>query len=313
MNTMPLVSVLMPAFNSELYIAEAIESILNQTYSNIELIIFDDGSTDNTRAVIEKYQDPRILKIFSNKNYGVVRARNDMIDKASGKYIALMDSDDIADPIRLKYQVMQLELGEFDVIGSAQLVLNQETGRIKKSKDKYTDSDIRALLSVYCTLCNSSITVRSEILKEFKYDENFPVAEDYFLWARIAAAGYRFKNLKERLITYRVYPQQSSLLSKEKFHLASILVRSKYLEMLGIAEKFTPRPMQFHLRLKFGVGLIWALNQHFGDVSTRANCEIYSRFQFRKNVALSLIQRLERNIIVLCCYAFSRLLKSRTS
>jgi glycosyltransferase involved in cell wall biosynthesis len=95
MNITPLVSVLMPAFNSELYIAEAIESILNQTYRNIQLFIFDDGSTDNTRAVIEEYDDPRIVKILSDKNFGVVHARNEMIDIADGKYIALMDADDV--------------------------------------------------------------------------------------------------------------------------------------------------------------------------------------------------------------------------
>ena len=74
MNQQPLISVLMPAYNSELYIAEAIESILNQSYQNIELIIFDDGSTDNTRAVIEKCQDPRVVKILSDKNWDVITA-----------------------------------------------------------------------------------------------------------------------------------------------------------------------------------------------------------------------------------------------
>ena len=89
MKNRPLVSVLMPAYNSELYIAEAIQSILNQTYQNIELIIFDDGSSDQTRQVIQGFTDLRIIKILSDQNYGVVRARNEMIDRASGKYIAL--------------------------------------------------------------------------------------------------------------------------------------------------------------------------------------------------------------------------------
>ena len=107
--SMPLVSVLMPAYNSELYIAEAIDSILNQTYTNLELIIFDDGSSDGTRKIIESYSDPRVVKVLSDQNGGVVRARNDIIDRAQGKYIALMDADDIADPARLQKQIQALE------------------------------------------------------------------------------------------------------------------------------------------------------------------------------------------------------------
>ena len=131
MNQQPLISVLMPAYNSELYIAEAIESILNQSYQNIELIIFDDGSSDNTRQVIQSFDDPRIVKILSDQNYGVVRARNDMIDRASGQYIALMDADDIADRTRLEKQLRSLEAGESDLCGSAQWVLDESSGKIK--------------------------------------------------------------------------------------------------------------------------------------------------------------------------------------
>ena len=105
MTGMPLVSVLMPAYNSELYIAQAIDSILDQTHSNLELLIFDDGSSDDTRKVIESYSDLRVIKVLSDQNYGVVRARNELIDRANGKYIALMDADDIAEPTRLQKQL----------------------------------------------------------------------------------------------------------------------------------------------------------------------------------------------------------------
>ncbi len=309
MNVKPLVSILMPAFNSESYINEAIDSILDQTHENIELIIYDDGSTDGTRALIRGYLDPRVIGIFSDQNYGVVHARNVMIDRAEGKYIALMDADDIAHPSRIEKQLAYLENDFCDVIGSAQLVLNQKTGKIKKSKDNLTDSDIRALLSVYCTLCNSSVTMRSEILKKFRYDENFPFAEDYFLWARLAAAQYRFKNLSERLISYRIYPQQSSLVSKERANIASMSVRRQYLEMLGISTQFTPQPAPIYSRLRLGFGLLGALNQRFSSISFRANCEIYSRFQCRSNALLSITQRLERVIIGVIFLASSRLMR----
>jgi glycosyltransferase involved in cell wall biosynthesis len=294
MNSKPLVSVLMPAFNSELYIGQAIESILHQSYSNIELIIFEDGSTDQTRKVIENYHDPRIVKILSDKNGGVVRARNEMIDRSSGQYIALMDADDIADPLRVEMQLASLERGDCDLCGSAQWVLDESNQQIKKSKDKFTDSDLRALLTVYCGLCNSAMMGKAEIFKRFKYDTTILTSEDYYLWVQMAAAGYRFLNLKERLITYRRYPAQTSSVHLEKFKVTTIEVQKKYLMLLGISEDFYPRKLPFRLRMKDGLGLLRALNQRFESISFKANSEIYARFQYRRNGIFTPFTRIER-------------------
>jgi len=291
---MPLVSVLMPAYNSELYIAQAIDSILDQTYSNLELLIFDDGSSDGTRKVIESYSDPRVIKVLSDQNYGVVRARNELIDRANGKYIALMDADDIADPTRLQKQVQALESDDCDICGSAQWVLDEATKKLKKSKDRFTDPDLRALLSVYCGLCNSTITGKTEIFKRFKYDTSILTSEDYFLWVQMAAAGYRFINLKDRLITYRRYPAQTSAVHLEKFKLTTAEVQKKYLELLGISEKFLPKQQAWNTRLINGFGLLKALNRKFSGISFKANCEIYARFQYRRNGLWTLFTRLER-------------------
>lgn len=299
MTNQPLISVLMPAYNSELYIAEAIESILNQSYSNIELIIFDDGSTDNTRQVIQSFDDPRIVKMLSDQNYGVVRARNDMIDRASGQYIALMDADDIADSMRLAKQLRSLEAGECDLCGSAQWVLDEGSGKIKKSKDKFTDPDLRALLSVYCGLCNSAMMGKAEIFKRFKYDTTILTSEDYYLWVQMAAAGYRFLNLKERLITYRRYPAQTSSVHLDKFRITTIEVQKKYLEQLGISADLYPHQLPWPKRMAAGVGLLRALNTKFPGVSLRANSEIYARFQFRRNGLWTPLTRLERLLVAL--------------
>lgn len=287
----------MPAYNSELYIAEAIESILNQSYQNIELIIFDDGSSDNTRQVIQSFDDPRIVKILSDQNYGVVRARNDMIDRASGQYIALMDADDIADRTRLEKQLRSLEAGECDLCGSAQWVLDEASGKIKKSKDKFTDADLRSLLSVYCGLCNSAMMGKAEIFKRFKYDTTILTSEDYYLWVVMAAAGYRFLNLKERLITYRRYPAQTSSVHLDKFRITTIEVQKKYLELLGISLDFYPRQLPWTKRVSVGAGLLRALNQRFKGISLQANCEIYARFQFRRNGFWTPLTRLERLLV----------------
>jgi glycosyltransferase involved in cell wall biosynthesis len=299
MKNKPLVSVLMPAYNSELYIAEAIQSILNQTYQNIELIIFDDGSSDKTRQVIEGFTDPRMIKILSDQNYGVVKARNEMIDRASGKYIALMDADDISDPTRLEKQVSILEGGQYDICGSAQWVLDEGMGRIKKSKDKFSDADLRALLAVYCCLCNSAMTGKAEIFKRFKYDTSILTSEDYYLWVQMAAAGSRFLNLPERLITYRRYPAQTSSVHLEKFKITTIEVQKKYLELLGISQNYYPRHLPFKQRLIDGLGLLRELNRRFSGISLKANAEIYARFQYRRNGIYTPFTRLERLLVAL--------------
>jgi len=299
MKNMPLVSVLMPAYNSELYIAEAIQSILNQTYQNIELIIFDDGSSDNTRKVIQDFTDPRIIEMLSDQNYGVVRARNEMIDRASGQYIALMDADDIADPTRLEKQVRVLETSKYDLCGSAQWVLDEGTGRIKKSKDKFSDADLRALLTVYCGLCNSAMTGKAEIFKRFKYDTSILTSEDYYLWVQMAAAGFRFLNLPERLITYRRYPAQTSSVHLEKFKLTTIEVQKKYLALLEINPDFYPRHLPWRQRWIDGIGLLSKLNQRFPGISLKANAEIYARFQYRRNGIFTPLTRLERFLVAL--------------
>jgi len=305
MTGMPLVSVLMPAYNSELYIAQAIDSILDQTHSNLELLIFDDGSSDDTRKVIESYSDLRVIKVLSDKNYGVVRARNELINRAHGKYIALMDADDVAEPTRLQKQLQVLESGECDICGSAQWVLDEATNKLKKSKDRFTDPDLRALLSVYCGLCNSTITGKAEIFKRFKYDTSILTSEDYFLWVQMAAAGYRFINLKDRLLTYRRYPAQTSAVHLEKFKLTTAEVQKKYLELLGISENFLPRQQSWRERLSNGLGLLKALNQKFSGVSFKANCEIYARFQYRRNGLWTPLTRLERYAVATWVGLFS--------
>jgi glycosyltransferase involved in cell wall biosynthesis len=297
MSATPLVSVIMPAFNAEKYIAEAMHSILNQTYTNIELIVFDDGSSDQTRHVINQLLDDRIIKVLSDQNRGVVYARNAMIDLAKGKYIALMDADDISDPSRIEKQVNSLEAGECDLCGSAHWSLNEDLNVRKKSKDKFSDADLRALLAVYCSLCNSTVTARAEMFKRFKYDTSILTSEDYYLWVQMAAAGYRFMNLKERLVTYRLYSAQTSSVHLEKFKLSTIEVQKRYLSLLGISPELRPEPLPWDFRMGRAVTVLKALKAQFPAMSFKAYYEIYARFQYRRSGIWTPFTRLERALI----------------
>ena len=299
MASTPLISVIMPAYNAEKYIQEAIDSILNQSYANLELLIFDDGSSDATRSIIDRYSDERIKKIFADKNGGVVAARNHCIDLAKGKYIALMDADDIASQDRFEKQLAPLEADACDVCGSAQWNLNQQTGALKPSKDRYADADLRALLSVYCTMCNSAVMLRAELMKHYKYDPTIPVSEDYYLWVQLAADGYRFTNLRERLVTYRQYPEQHSSTHIEKYRLASIEVMGHYLQKLGISLTLLPIKTSWPDRMWKAWQFMTLLNKKIPGISYKANCELYARFQHKKPRIWSPLRRVERWIISL--------------
>lgn len=297
---LPLVSVSMPVFNSERYIAEAIESILAQTYTNFELIIVDDGSSDRTREIVDQFTDPRIIKIYSDQNRGLITTRNLIAGIAKGKYLALLDADDQAFPERLAIQVEFLEKNQADLCGADHYTLNQVTGERKNSKQRHSNADIQALLSVCSPVCNPAMMGKLEIFKQFPYKASYMHAEDYCLWTEIALAGYRFANIKKKLITYRLHSTQNSVnhlqAARNVFHNA----QASYLKALGIPEACLPRSLPLLKRLQFGVAFIKLINQRIPNISLRANMELYARFQFRGNGLLTPFTRLER----LCVAAY---------
>lgn len=297
MNTIsnaPLVSVLMPAYNSEKYIAQSIQSILNQTFTDFELCIINDGSTDDTSAVIDSFDDPRIIKIHRTQNCGLVATRNALIDQARGKYIAYLDNDDVAFPDRLQKQFIFLEAGVADICSGAYQTFNEETGERKNSKEPYSDADIKALITVYCPLCNPAVMGRTEIFKRFKYHPGNDHAEDYSLWQEIALAGYRMANLKDKLITYRIHPKQISRVANASAAEIFDRCRRDYVHGLKINPDLCPRKMPFSERWKKAPNFLFALNHRIKGVSFSANYQIYSRFQYRGNGIWTPLTRLER-------------------
>jgi len=293
----PLVSVLMPAYNSEKYIAEAIQSILNQTYKNFELCIINDGSTDGTAAVIEQFNDPRIVKTHRSQNGGLVSVRNALIEQARGKYIAYLDNDDIAFPDRLAKQIAFLEAGKADLCSGAYQTLNEETGKRRNSKERYTDADIKALITVYCPLCNPAVMGRTDIFKQFRYQSKNDHAEDYSLWQQIALAGYKFANLKDKLITYRIHPKQISRVANASAQMIFDRCRADYIRGLNINPELIPRKMFFWERLTKAPKFLYEINRRIRGISFSANYQIYSRFQHRGNGIWTPLTRLERFIV----------------
>lgn len=293
----PLVTVSMPAFNSERYIAEAIESVLAQTYQNFELVIFDDGSTDRTREIIDRFNDSRIVKIYSDRNQGLIAARNNIARVARGKYLALLDADDRALPDRFAIQVNFLEQNKVDICGADHWTLNQDTGEIKPSKQRHDNPDIRALLTICSPLCNPAIMGKTEIFKRFPYQGSYLHAEDYCLWTEIALAGYTFANIKRKLIIYRLHSTQTSVNYLEAARNAFNLSQARYIKQLGISFTNHPSSIPFVRRMKVAIGFMRQINKIIPDISIGANCEIYARFQFRGNGILTPFTRLERLLV----------------
>lgn len=299
MSMAPLVSVLMPAFNAEKHIAQAIESILQQTYSHFELLILDDGSTDRTKEIIDQFDDGRIVRIDLTENQGLVRARNQLVAAAKGKYIAFLDADDIALPNRLQLQVSFLALGEADICGGAYYSLYDGSGKIKSSKQRYSDADIRALITVCSPLCNPAVMGRADIFKKHPYQTGKDYAEDYSLWAELALAGCRFANLHEKLITYRIHSSQTSQVKNLKTNQIFNRSRCAYLAGLGMSAEFLPQSIPLNQRVKLAIPFMLQLNQRILGISVMANYEIYARFQFRGNGILTPLTRLERLLVSL--------------
>lgn len=299
MQNFPLISVSLPVYNSQDFIAESIRSILAQTYSNFELLILDDGSTDSTREIILGFKDFRIKTFFFDVNKGLVAARNKIAEHARGQYIALCDADDVSSPDRFEKQVAFLQQNNVDICGSAYWSLNLSTLAIKRSKQLYSNSDLKALLVVSSPFCNPTIMGRAEVFKKIPYLSSASHAEDYAFFVEAALHGFFFANLRDRLVTYRIHSQQISRLQAAKAKEVFNGMQIYYLQGLGISPEFLPRTLGWRIRLKIGYQFLCLLNNKIQGLSYSANYQLYGRYQFRRCGLWTPLIRLER-----VCLAF---------
>lgn len=208
MNT-PAVSVILPAYNCGKYIGRAIESVLDQSFSDFELIIVNDGSTDNTEQIIHSFNDHRVIYVLTTANNGLVFSLNRAIDLSRGKYIARMDSDDICRPERLAKQKLFLDQNEnIAVVASTVEFINEKeeiTGDWELDKQTTAPGQIRrALLKQNC-IAHPTVMMRAEVIRELKYKSYQKNIEDYDLWLRMLSRGYKIAKIHEPLLLYRVH------------------------------------------------------------------------------------------------------------
>lgn len=238
---LPSISVMMVNYNYGKYIGEAIESILNQTFTDFELIIYDDASTDHSVEVIKKYQkkDKRIIYILGRKNKGEAYGRNQILKKARGKYIAILDSDDLARPQRLEIQYRYMEENpKITIVGSAIQIIENCQKRIWTHE--VTNNEIRVTLLFSSPFSNPTIFMRKALFDttQLTYDETIPIAPDYQLWVDAALnKNYpvQFANLKKVLVDYRQHGNNlTNIRNKPKFYKTHFYITQKILSRLGI-------------------------------------------------------------------------------
>jgi glycosyltransferase involved in cell wall biosynthesis len=200
----PLVSVTSAFYNTAPFLLDMIKSILAQTFEDWELVLLDDGSTDDSLAIARSVDDPRI-RVFSNgHNLGRSASLNKLTELARGKYIARMDSDDMSRPTRIEKQVAYLEQHpEADVLGTAFVYIDRDNRPMGHSVTACSHEEICKEPMRTFGILHPSILVRREWLERFKYDESFPLSVDTDLFLR-SYGHSRFANLAEPLFYYRL-------------------------------------------------------------------------------------------------------------
>jgi glycosyltransferase involved in cell wall biosynthesis len=225
------ISVIMPVYNGERYLRDAIESILNQTFSNFEFIIIDDGSTDATPDIIREYEnrEPRIRAMI-RRNHGLATTLNFSIEMARGEWIARMDHDDIALPHRLARQLEWLESTGADITGS--WVQRFESPDRRVIGFSQSDEAIKMEMLFRSPFAHPSVMMKTDLARQLRYDENLDCAQDFDLWTRAAEAGWKMTNVPEILLLYRVHARQITTKSGIEQRRLAQGIRRRYWEFV---------------------------------------------------------------------------------
>lgn len=244
-NDKPLVSVVMPAYNAEKYVAEAIESILNQTFKDFEFIILDDCSTDGTWEIIQEYakKDGRVVAVRNERNLKISATLNRGIEIAKGKYIARMDADDWSYPQRFEEQICYLEenIGVV-LLGSAIEVADKNLNVLNLRKYPISDKSIRATLLKYSTFAHPAVIYRREhALNCGMYNTRLYDSEDYDFYFRIGNFG-GFANHTCTLLKLRTHNDSISQRKIQRQSMLTIYIKLKavfeYGYHMSLGDKF---------------------------------------------------------------------------
>lgn len=214
------ITVLIALYNSEKYIKQTIESLTNQTFKNFEILIINDASTDNSIDVVNSINDERIRLLHNDTNQGICLTRQRGIEEAKGKYIAILDADDLAMPNRLEKQFLFLENNpEIVLYGTNAHFIDENDAAIDHVHNLNCDPDLIKIMLLFANqFINSSVLCRRDVMLNVGGYKK-PIAEDYDLFVRIAE-NYKTANLNEKLVAYRMHSGSDSRTKKDLYAIA---------------------------------------------------------------------------------------------
>lgn len=232
------ITVIMPVYNSEKYLQQAIESILDQTYKEFSFIIINDGSSDTSAKIIKKFTDTRILYIENKANKGIVYSLNKGLELAKSKYIVRMDADDICEKNRLKIQYEYMEKNtDVWLLGCSAYKIDKDGKRIGELCPSNESENIKTMLLFNNPIIHPSVMLRRKEALNYcsKYESKHVASEDYGMWCKLASSDGRIEILPEKLMNYRV--SEGSITAnarKEKMLDGYLDIYSTMLKALGV-------------------------------------------------------------------------------
>ncbi len=274
-NPTPSISVLMSVYNGERFIKEALDSIINQTFTDFEIILIDDASTDNTPQILGGYTQENLIKITNSKNLGLTRSLNKALTVAQGKFIARQDADDISHPERFRRQSdFLLASPEIGLLGTSYYVIDQHGQILDISRPPTADDQLRKSLERGNIFCHGSVMMRRDILEKVGgYNEYFRVTQDYDLWLRLSEHS-QIANIDE--ILYRLRFLSESMTRKSRGLQLSYRRLARHLadqRLSGqaegpmpddLSEAFPPEPLRLFGDARWAAFLFYSAGQKSG-------------------------------------------------
>lgn len=234
MSEAPKISVILPVYNGADYIAEAIQSVLEQSFESFEFIIINDGSSDNSEQIILSFADSRIVYIKNPINLGLIKTLNKGVSLAKAEYIARMDADDVCEKNRFRKQYQFLNRHPDYLMCGSWVHTIDECGKITGRIKRISNSElIRANMLFTTPLIHPSVMIRADVLKDHLYSEDAKHCEDMELWPRLAfQLNGKFYNIKKNLLNYRIHSQNISVVHLNFQNESRLRVLSPYVEKL---------------------------------------------------------------------------------
>jgi len=228
----PIISVVLPTYNSSRFLPLAVNSILNQSFKDFELLIINDGSIDDTETVIKSFNDSRITYIKNDQNCGLVYSLNKGIQNARGKYLARMDADDIALPERLRIQKEYLDQHpEIGLVATTIQLIdanNHPVGYWHLDLTTLHPSQIRRRMAVESCLAHPTVMGRRKLFFDYQYKEYQKNIEDYDLWLRMLNKGIVISKIEEPLLLYRIHDTSITKSDQKKKNVFFKVAKCKY-------------------------------------------------------------------------------------